>query len=221
VRGLRNKLFALLAFAALWPAPSQGADLLIRTDVECLLAVDGKTQGVLSPNQSLRLQLTAGEHRIEAVDSAGGGRWQKTIALATADSQQELTIFLLASLEYWIDSATKLIWTAADNGSGLSWSQARRYCRELTLAGFKDWTLPSIDDLQGLFDKTRNQGISRSKRPMGLTGWEWSATPGAQAGEGWVLDFADGGRASVAAGDSRLNHALCVRRPETRSDLTH
>jgi len=34
------------------------------------------------------------------------------------------------------------------------------------------------------------------------------------------LDFEDGGRASVAAGDSALNRALCVRRPENRSDMT-
>jgi hypothetical protein len=221
VRGLRNKLLAMLAFAAWQPGLSQGADLILRTDVECRLTVDGKTQGMLNPNQSLRLQLSADEHRIEAVDSAGGGTWQKTIALAMADSQQELTISLRPSRDYWIDSATKLIWTAADNGSGLSWGQALRYCRELTLAGFKDWKLPSIDDLQGLFDKTRNQGGYRGKGPIRLTGWHWSATPGAQAGEGGALDFDDGGRASVAAGDAGLNRALCVHRPENRSYTTH
>ena len=71
---------------------------------------------------------------------------------------------------YWIDPDTHLMWTAADNGSGVSWIQAQRYCRDLTLAGFHDWTL--------------------------------------------ALDFGDGGRASVAAGDSGLNRALCVRRAQ-------
>jgi Protein of unknown function (DUF1566) len=113
--------------------------------------------------------------------------------------------------DYWIDPQTHLMWTAADNGSGLSWLQAQRYCRDLTLAGFHNWTLPSIDDLQGMVGATDSQSTYRIKAPIKLTGWQWSSTPGKQAGEGWALDFGDGGRASVAAGDSGLNRALCVR----------
>jgi Protein of unknown function (DUF1566) len=115
---------------------------------------------------------------------------------------------------YWLDPDTKLMWTAADNGSGLSLNQALRYCRELTLAGFTNWTLPSIDDLQRIFDNAHNAGGYHVKGPIKLTGWQWSATPGAQEGEGWALDFGDGGRASVAAGDSGLNRALCIRHAE-------
>ena len=104
------------------------------------------------------------------------------------------------------------MWTAADNGSGLSWLQAQRYCRDLRLAGFKDWTLPSIDQLQGLVAANADpRATYRVKGPIKLSGWQWSATPGKQEGEGWALDFGDGGRASVAAGDSGLNRALCVR----------
>jgi hypothetical protein len=112
---------------------------------------------------------------------------------------------------YWTDSDTQLMWTAADDGSGLSLSQAVRYCRELTLGGFKDWRLPSIDDLQGLFGGAENPSGYHIKGPIKLTGWQWSVSPGKQKGEGWALDFGDGGRASVAAGDSGLNRALCVR----------
>src|SRR5271170_8142631 len=103
------------------------------------------------------------------------------------------------------------MWTAADNGSGLSWIQAQRYCRDLTLHGFHNWTLPSIDDLQRLVGGADSQSAYRIKAPIKLTGWEWCSTPGKQDGEGWALDFGDGGRASVAAGDSGLNRALCVR----------
>jgi hypothetical protein len=114
--------------------------------------------------------------------------------------------------EYWIDPDTHLTWTAADNGSGVSLSQAVRYCRNLKLAGFSDWTLPSIDDLQGMVGGAETSNGYRIKGPIKLTGWQWSSTPGKQEGEGWALDFGDGGRASVAAGDSGLNRALCVRR---------
>lgn len=114
---------------------------------------------------------------------------------------------------YWIDPDTRLMWTAADNGSGLTWRQAARYCRQLTLGGFKDWSLPSIDDLQSIFGGQENQVGFRTRGPIKLTGWQWSATPGKQDGEGWAFDFGDGGRASVAAGDSGLNRALCIRHP--------
>jgi hypothetical protein len=116
-----------------------------------------------------------------------------------------------ADSEYWIDPATNLMWTAADNGSGLSWLQAQRYCRDLRLAGFKDWKLPSIDELQAIVGNADSRSAYRVKGPLKLTGWQWSSTPGKQDGEGWALDFGDGARASVAAGDSGLNRALCVR----------
>lgn len=115
--------------------------------------------------------------------------------------------------ETWIDPATHLMWKAADNGSGLSWLQAQRYCRDLRMAGFKDWTLPSIDQLQGIVASADPRATYRVRGPLKLSGWEWSSTPGKQAGEGWALDFGDGARASVAAGDSGLNRALCVREP--------
>jgi hypothetical protein len=118
---------------------------------------------------------------------------------------------------YWIDPDTHLMWTAADNGSGLSLAQAQRYCRSLNTAGFKDWTLPSIDDLQVLVGGVESQSGYRIKAPLKLTGWQWSSTPGKQPGEGWALDFGDGARASVAAGDSGLNRALCVRHRDRKN----
>jgi Protein of unknown function (DUF1566) len=113
--------------------------------------------------------------------------------------------------EIWIDPSTDLMWTAADNGSGVSLKQAERYCRGSKLNGFSDWTLPSIEDLQGLVGDAQSQNAYRIKGPIKLTGWQWSSTPGKQDGEGWALDFGDGARASVAAGDSGLNRALCIR----------
>ncbi len=111
----------------------------------------------------------------------------------------------------WLDPITKRMWTASDSGSGVSLSQAKRYCENANTAGFKDWTLASIDDLQGLFGGAGNERGYHIRGPLKLTGWQWSSTPGIQEGEGWALDFGDGGRASVAAGDSGLNRALCVR----------
>jgi hypothetical protein len=117
-----------------------------------------------------------------------------------------------AGSDYWVDPETHLMWTASDNGFGLSHKQAIGYCRRLTLAGFNDWSLPTIDELQGIVGTTPAQAGYRLRAPIKLSGWQWSSTPGLQKGEGWALDFGDGARASVAAGDSGLNRALCLRR---------
>jgi hypothetical protein len=115
--------------------------------------------------------------------------------------------------ETWQDPSTGKIWPSSDNGSGVSWSQAGYYCRALSLGGFRDWRLPSIDELQQLVGSTANASGYRIAGPIKLTGWQWSSTPGIEKGEGWALDFGDGGRASVMAGDSGLNRALCVHDP--------
>jgi formylglycine-generating enzyme required for sulfatase activity len=113
---------------------------------------------------------------------------------------------------YWADKETGLVWAAADNAFGVSWTQASNYCRALTLGGHKDWTLPAIDELQGLFGGATGQNGHHVRGPIAITGWAWSSSPGREPGEQWALDFGDGGRASVAMGDSGLNRALCVRR---------
>ena len=111
----------------------------------------------------------------------------------------------------WLDPATKLTWAAADNGIGASAAQAARYCGALTLGGHKDWRLPDIEELQGLFGGPADGNGRHLVGPVKVTGWAWSSTPGQQPGEQWVLDFGDGGRASAVTGDSGLNRALCVR----------
>ncbi len=112
----------------------------------------------------------------------------------------------------WTDSSTKLTWAAADNGQGVTLSQATYYCRNLTLGGFKDWELPKIEELHGIFGGEADANGHHVKGPIKLTGWAWSSSPGQESGEQWALDFGDGARASVVMGDSGLNRALCVRR---------
>jgi uncharacterized protein DUF1566 len=120
----------------------------------------------------------------------------------------------------WQDAANDKIWASSDNGSGVSWSQAANYCRALTLGGFRDWRLPSIDELQQLVGPSANAGGYRITGPIKLTGWQWSSSPGLERGEAWALDFGDGGRASVVAGDSGLNRALCVHDPAKRTAIS-
>jgi hypothetical protein len=201
--------------ALLCGALCSGAELLVRTDVECRLKVDGAAWRTLKTGDGIRLALPVGAHQLEAVPLVGAGHWAKAVEIAAADEHRAIDI-ALRDTGYWIDPDTQLMWAAADNGFGLSRSQAARFCRQLTLGGFKDWTLPSIDELQRIFGGPESQVGFHITGPVKLTGWQWSSTAGKQEGEGWAFDFGDGGRASVADGDSGLNRALCVRQASNR-----
>ena len=196
----------------------QTASLLVHTDVECRWSIDGEPKGILKAGDGIRVSLPIGEHRVEAVPVAGGPHWEDTVNL-TGPEGKDLSIPLRAAViraevqsrGYWLDADTQLMWAAADNGVGVTYSQAVYFCRSLTVGGFRDWSLPAIDDLQRLFGGPANENGYRLKSPLKLTGWEWSSSPGKESGEQWGLDFGDGGRASLVTGDSGLNRALCVR----------
>lgn len=108
----------------------------------------------------------------------------------------------------YLDPETGLMWTLKDNGKSTSWGEANEYAKSLSLAGYKDWRLPTIDELERLFD--RNSGTIR--KPFDLTGtWVWSSTR-EDSDSAWFFYFDVGGRGLDHLGDSFNYRALCVRR---------
>lgn len=197
---------------------SQEPVLVINADAAGTLLVDGTAAGAVSPQLPLRLPLTAGEHQLEITAASGGDPWRKLV-LVTSGDPTILAVPLrfhrlraeVTRLGYWRDERSGLHWAATDNGSGVTVSQARSYCQQLATGGFHDWRLPTIDELQPLFGGDVDDRGFRPVAPLKLTGWAWSASEGREPAENWTLDFGDGARASVAAGDAGLNRALCVR----------
>jgi serine/threonine protein kinase len=120
----------------------------------------------------------------------------------------------------WTDPATVLMWAKKDNGSDVNWQQATGYCRKLQLAGNYGWRLPTIDELQGIYDQNANiQGQWADGSPvtwhekgnLHLSGWEWSSSQGDASGEAWGFPFSDGKRLSLDLGHGYGTRALCVR----------
>lgn len=128
---------------------------------------------------------------------------------------------------YWIDPSTRLMWAGKDNGKDVNWHKAMNYCRDLRLAGYSDWRLANIGELQAIFDKSANapgrdgQGAStwHVKGNLFLTGNQWSSTRryddrGHPAGYAFRFDFNEGRQFD---GDelsfSTNKRALCVRGP--------
>lgn len=129
----------------------------------------------------------------------------------------------------WTDPSTGLMWAGRDNGGDISWTHAMKYCRDLRLAGYADWRLASLGDLEGIYDKSANApgraGPPANDRPstwhvkgnLFLTGDQWSSNRlvddrGHRAGYAMRFDFNEG---TVFDGDElsfRTNkRALCVR----------
>jgi hypothetical protein len=116
-----------------------------------------------------------------------------------------------ASSGIWKESATGLSWTAKDNGSNVNYTQAGEYCSSLKLGGFSDWRLPTIDELEPLYDRSVSKPY-KAKGPLELGDacfWSGSMNP---AGEVWTFYFTYGGRSLTrATGHSSYGRALCVR----------
>jgi hypothetical protein len=131
---------------------------------------------------------------------------------------------------YWIDPSTGLMWAGKDNFQNYGVSEAMKYCRDLQLARYSDWRLPTIDELQGIYDQqAESPGESPRSRwnepeslpfhvkgNLFLTGKQWSSTrenddsspPFVNA---WRLDFIDGSRFHDKRGFPTWARALCVR----------
>jgi hypothetical protein len=51
-----------------------------------------------------------------------------------------------------IDKFTGLMWAAKDNGSGITWQEAKKYCESYHGGGYTDWRIPTQGELETLYD---------------------------------------------------------------------
>jgi hypothetical protein len=128
---------------------------------------------------------------------------------------------------FWIDPSTGLMWAGKDNGKDVSWNKAIKYCRDLRLAGYSDWRLANMVELQGLFDRTANSpgrdghGAStwHIKGSVFLTGYQWANSQRDDlhwynSAYEWYFDFNEGRWNNQASGfpySSSFMRGVCVR----------
>lgn len=56
-----------------------------------------------------------------------------------------------------VDTKTNLMWAAKDNGSDISWKDAKSYCENFNAGGYKNWRMPTPDELAGLYDANQTR----------------------------------------------------------------
>ena len=112
--------------------------------------------------------------------------------------------------EAYLQEKTGLIWAMLDNGSDLDWYAADEHCRNLEVADWSDWRMPSIEELEGLHDR-RSTGLYKLPTGIRLTGccpWSQSRSGDTSA---WNFSFRYRKRFSGSLNYSFELRALCVR----------
>jgi serine/threonine protein kinase len=128
-------------------------------------------------------------------------------------AEAEMKRAALLKQNLWADPATGLWWSKHDNGSNLNWRQAQTYCANLILAGFSGWRLPTIEELQGIFDPAVRGDYHVKGEIQAAGGYSYWSNTREGAGQAWAFNFA-GTRYPYQFESKSTTHALCVRKRE-------
>lgn len=94
-----------------------------------------------------------------------------------------------------LDSTTGLMWAVKEISKGLSWKEACALPATLSTAGFKDWRMPTVNELFALVDSAKySPAIDTAFFPGCKKGWYWTSTPAAASpsGSAWYVHFSNG-----------------------------
>lgn len=109
-----------------------------------------------------------------------------------------------------LDKKRGLIWAARDNGRDIDWLSSFEYCEKLSLAGFEDWRLPALEELQSLL-KPMSRRQYATPEEINLTSCcPWSSTPNTRR-SAWNFNFKFKKAFSGSMTHTYDHRALCVR----------
>jgi len=119
-----------------------------------------------------------------------------------------------------LDTKTNLMWAAKDNGSDIKWRDAKFYCENYRGGGYKDWRMPTLDELERLYDGRKphpaacygSDSIHVATELIDITCfYSWASETSQTTGEAAIFDFSPGVRSGFASRSTRFIRALPVR----------
>ncbi|MCP4699565.1 MAG: DUF1566 domain-containing protein [Gammaproteobacteria bacterium] len=109
------------------------------------------------------------------------------------------------------DTPIGLVWQRRDDGAKRNRQDARRYCEDLSLAGYDDWRLPGIEELERIVDYGHSYpAIDRIIFPDTRSSGYWSVSEDVNAlNSAWLANFRNG---TVVTDDTAdLYYVRCAR----------
>ena len=110
----------------------------------------------------------------------------------------------------YLEKKRRLIWATADNGRDISWVDSFSYCEELSLAGFEDWRLPTIDELKELMKPMSTRQYATPPEINLTSCCPWSSTPKTRS-SAWNFNFKFKKAFSGSMTHTYDHRALCIR----------
>jgi hypothetical protein len=101
------------------------------------------------------------------------------------DSAKEIVTNTKTGLMWQDDTSVKSV--------NKTWSDAKSYCKNLNFAGYSDWFLPTISQLESLVDTKRyNPSIKKEFKNI-ISRYYWSSSSDVSlSGNAWGVYFVDG-----------------------------
>ncbi|MBI5185951.1 MAG: DUF1566 domain-containing protein [Nitrospinae bacterium] len=92
-----------------------------------------------------------------------------------------------------VTANTGLMWQQEDDNTKRTWDAAVAYCGALSLAGYSDWRLPYLDELNSIVDTRYTPAIDGVYFPNTDSSYYWSsATHMGNTSNAWYVDFKNG-----------------------------
>jgi hypothetical protein len=108
------------------------------------------------------------------------------------------------------DNFTNLVWTKNSSPNSMNWNSAKRYCQNLSVDGYSDFRLPTIEELYYLSDRSKREPAVDTKYFNIKSRWHWSDNIiKSYDSRSWVVYFSSGN----GSWDNQTSSyfAVCVR----------
>ncbi len=97
--------------------------------------------------------------------------------------------------EVVIDNNSKLMWQDDSDAKTIqkTWDEAKSYCENLSLSGFSNWRLPTLDELKMITDLSKKKLVINDNFTNTASSVYWSSTLNdSNPNLAWNINFFDG-----------------------------